>query len=436
MWVKHKTIARPCALLLALFVTCLLALPAHAQCTKSRALHTSSYRSAQIWFGKITVLSKFLQPSGTLLASTVVPPTAFPGSDSTGASANTILWTCEASTLPQLHFLVATNGKERLNGHNDVGAADGLSHLYATWFNRIGLRLTMDGIPVARTWQKVALKDYDRITTRGKAMIAIRLKHVPSLAAELYTFSTPILNAGGNGCGRAREPNLNDTGAGYTCSRPHAYIQLVGPGLPHDHAGDDSNTHRVAVGGDNGFAYTMGATLYKQASCAIRNTTPHITFPAVSLMQLLAGQTVSAPFSVQMECDDYTRSGTNYAGQVSMGIQVSPGAWQAAEALRLITPRGGVRALVSDQYEQDPALATGVGIMLHTARGVRRLFVGQADRRDGWYPVLEGARRIGPSVAYHALYQHDFKAVLQRLPGEAMTAGRVHATATVLVKVN
>jgi len=148
-----------------LLIACLLALPVHAQCTKSRALHTSSHRSAQIWFGKITVLSKFLQPSGTLLASAVVPPTAFPGSDSTGASANTILWTCEASALPQLHFLVATNGQERLNGHNDVGAADGLSNLYATWFNCIGLRLTMDGIWRVRRYRPLSAYGSNAMTT-------------------------------------------------------------------------------------------------------------------------------------------------------------------------------------------------------------------------------------------------------------------------------
>lgn len=65
-----------------------------------------------------------------------------------------------------------------------------------------------------------------------------------------------------------------------------------------------------------------------------------------------------ADISVQIECSDDVNSGTT-GGQTTIGIQVSPGAYRAAQGLNLINSQGGVMALVSDNYGVDPTLATG-----------------------------------------------------------------------------
>lgn len=53
----------------------------------------------------------------------------------------------------------------------------------------------------------------------------------------------------------------------------------------------------------------------------------------------------------------------------------------------------------------------------------------------GWYSLTQNAQVIGSPVANHTLYRIPYRAVLKKLPKGAATAGRVYATATVLVKI-
>jgi len=409
-------------------------------CTQTRYTTTATAYAAPIRFGNVTFASAHLQPPGTLLASTVVPPTDFGYSV---ANANSILWKCDASVLSQLYYLVSTNGDSRYGGHNEIGQADGLSDVYGTWYKNVGLRQTVDGVPVSRYWRKVPLKNYEHLKEAGREMIVIRLKHVPALHAELYRVSAPVPLLGTSAaCGG---PQLDPTAQGvlYLCGMPNAYISLAGPGLIHDQVGEDANVHYLHWGHNNGFAYRMyrGTTLFRHASCAVRNTTAHVTFPSVARARMQAGGEVSARFSVQLVCDDAVVSGTR-SGQASIGIQVSPGAWRAAQQLGLVNSDGGVRALVSDQYGRDAALAQGVGIRLQTDRGQPLLFAGQANSAHvnpvnaGWMPVLHEAQKLGASsAAGHSVYQRSFTAVLHHLPGHAVTTGRIQATAYIMVKV-
>jgi len=315
-------------------------------CEQTGYTGTATRYAAPIRFGNVTLASAHLQPPGTLLASTVVPPTDYGYSK---ANADTILWICDASVLPQLHFLVSTNGDSRYGGHNEIGQADGLSDVYGTWFKNVGLRQTVDGVPVSRYWRRVPLRDYDRVKTGKRDLIYIRLKHVPALHAELYRVSSPVPNKGASAACGGIEKDPASKGIVYACSMPNAYISLVGPGLRHDNAGEDSSTRFVSWKNDNGFSYRMyrGSTLFQHASCAVRNNTPHVMFPTVTRAHMQAGGEISAPFNVQVECEDAAVSGTGN-GQVSIGIQVSPGAWRAAQQLGLVTSDGGVRALVTD----------------------------------------------------------------------------------------
>lgn len=187
----------------------------------------------------------------------------------------------------------------------------------------------------------------------------------------------------------------------------------------------------------------QSVTLSNNATCVAKNATPLVLFPTISSQELLAGVTREADISVQIECSDNVNSGTT-SGQTAIGIQVSPGAYRAAQGLNLINAQGGVMALVSDNYGLDATLATVVGITLRNSVTQQSMVfvaqpgitgIGPSGENVGWYPVLRDAKNLGPSVSGYTHYLHSYTAVLQQLPGQVIKPGKIHATAYVLVKV-
>jgi len=414
----------------------------HATCTRTSASQTGDTRTAQIAFGRINMTDTYLQPVGTMLASVVVPPTQYTYN---GATAATVLWNCDLADLPNLYFLAATNGDDRLGGFWETGAADGLPGVYATWLSYVGIKLTMSGVTLSRYWQRIPLTTYAVSGNR----IQIRLQDVPTMQAELYRISSlpPATGAVSNYC-----PTMGSASAAgtvYTCIQPNAYIQLVGPGIGHDEIGEDSAYRYDFFGALNGFGYGMrqATSLSQVATCVARSATPHVLFSTVSAQQLQAGAVTQANFSVQVECSNSVSSGTA-SGQTALGIQVSPGAYRAAQSLGLVNASGGVTALVSDNYGNDTGLAQGVGITLENATtGNTMVFVGQpgitgsvpsanpSGAGAGWYPVLEGASSMGATQSGYTHYLQTFTATLRQLPSHLAQPGKVYATAYVLVKV-
>lgn len=185
--------------------------------------------------------------------------------------------------------------------------------------------------------------------------------------------------------------------------------------------------------------------LYNNPTCTVRNATPLVLLPTISVRDLDAGMASSANFNVQLECNNTVVSGLNDT-QVALGFQVSEGAYSAAQSLNLVNASGGVRALVSDNYNA-PEMAKGVGITIANSAspGQPMTFLGQstnvplsptpAGNNAGWYPVLAGATSNGSSYPGFSNYSLSFIASLQKLPGMTVTAGRVHATAYVIVKM-
>lgn len=429
------------SLFLGIMFIFVLPVNAHARCTSTGATQTEDNRAALLSFGRVNMTDTYFQPIGSVLSSIVVPSTSYKYG---GATASTILWECDLTDLPNIYFLVATNGDDRVGGFFQIGENDGLENVYATKFAYVGLRQTMSGVVLTRYWQKVPIQTYTE-TTNGK--IQIKLSDIPPLQAELIRVSslTPTSGAASNYCGSGLY-YASSSGTTYNCNQPNSYIQLVGPNLTHDNIGDDSAYKFAFWGVDNGFGYRMQYTiLSNNATCVARNATPYVLFPTVTTQALNDGQTREALFSVQIECSDSAQSGIS-GGQTAIGIQVSPGAYKAASTLGLINSNGGVNMLVSDNYETDPSLAKGVGINLYnTATQSKLVFLGQPDyssstpwasgTNSGWYPVLDGAQPIGASVAGYRYYQQQYTAVLSKIPGETVTPGKVYATAYVMVKV-
>ncbi len=136
-------------LLLALLA--LLHASAWAICTKTNVSQTDDFNSAQIKFGKINLIDTYFAPVGTLIATTVTPPTNYTAGGASGAS---VLWECDQADLASIHFLVAINGDDRVGGYYNIGANDNLTNVYATWFAYVGIKQSMSGITLTRNWQK------------------------------------------------------------------------------------------------------------------------------------------------------------------------------------------------------------------------------------------------------------------------------------------
>ena len=422
----------------------LMAFPGWSACTNKAVGQTEDGRTAIIGFGKVNLSDTHLVPVGSLLASVVVPPTNYNYGGATGAS---VLWECDEADLEHIFFLVATNGDDRVGGYHDIGKVDGLTGVYASGFAYVGLRQTMSGVTLSRTWQKVKIPSW---ATTEKGRIQIRLQDIPPLQAELYRISSKP------GVGKTNYCGLDDndldfaepSGKIYSCIQPNSYIQLSGNSTTvvpfgHDLPDEDSATHYDFWGVDNGFGYGMrtGSTLYSTPTCVARSADPLVLLPTVSVNDLNNGLTSSARFSVQVECSDSAKSGVGDT-QTAMGFQVSEGAFSAATALGLVNGSGGVSALVSDNYFSD-GIAKGVGITLAhggapdtplTLLGQPAATMGGA--AAGWYPVLQGATKAGSSLNGYSNYTYSLIATLKRLNAqETVTAGKVKATAYVVVKM-
>jgi len=407
--------------------------PVFAKCKNTRVSQTEDERSVKLPFGRVNLSNRAFHPEGTVLASVVVPSTSYTFG---GAHGESVLWICDKTDLGQLKFLAATNGDSRFGGEFEL-----IPGVYGTWFDHVGLRQTLGGVELTRHWQSIPLGSYKEVGDK----LHIRLSDLPTMVAELVYVDSHVPPSGWYNCGGyPSKPINNKDGLNYSCLQPASYIQLYGPGIPHDEPGEDHRDyHWDFWGADNGFGYTLwnAATLSANPTCVVHSVTPHVHFPTVTVNELEQGGSANANFSLVLDCESATVSGSG-SGETAIGIQVSEGAFRAAQQLGLVRD-GGVDYLVSDQYGL-PGVAKGVGIALIDSEGNQRRWVGQPGTVGrghyrgplaGWHPVSWGSKMIGLSPPDNYLLQLDFNARLQQLPGLPIEAGKVKATAHVTVKV-
>lgn len=422
-----------------------------------------------------------LQEAGDKIAEIIVSPMEYKVRN---ATADTILWRCEPGTnMDDVKFLVATNGNALHGGQVVVPTANagGQTNVYYTGFQGIGIRQTMAGVTVTRTWKTVPVS-YDIGTYTGTVSNAtqcpsdwycIRLKHIPNLTVEFFKVAgTPYSGS----CG-----NVENSG-NYSCEEPSAYIQLAdslatGGPVPfsNDVDGQDSRTWLTFLGANNGFGYTLynAANLIPAANTCWATTanTQTVTLPLTTTAHLDAGGQVATDFNIQIECTGGVTAGVN-SEQFAVGIQASQASYTQAQALGLVNADNGVTALVSDDYATNAARAKNVGIFLYKDGGSTLMnFVGQPGstgsgfppttvvstacswdnplidgtgdktcylpvnfpngNNAGWYAFSELTQSSGDKTTNIPL-----RAVLKKLPSAgAVTAGSVLATAHVLVKM-
>ncbi|VFS46115.1 fimbrial protein [Budvicia aquatica] len=96
--------------------------------------------------------------------------------------------------------------------------------------------------------------------------------------------------------------------------------------------------------------------------------------------------------------------------------------------------------LLSDGYGTDPLVASGVGIQISRPNGTVLNLLSTLSgsvlggNNAGWYPVLDDATP-GAVVSGVTTYTKTVNATLKALPGKTVTAGKVTATAQVIIQV-
>ena len=429
-------------------LTAFYSISADAKCVRITKKQTGADVSGLgTGLGNINMTSAYLQPVGTVLASSVTSWTQsplFPDPDE-------VLYECDAADKGSIFELFATNGDDRHGGFFDIGKTDGYENYYATWFPYTAIRFTHmnSGQVFTRYWQRTPITTY-ATTANGK--IQIRVRDISAMKVDLIKVSTlpPRSGAASAYCGSGMAP-VTGTST-YRCTQPNAYVIFEGPtGYVYPKEGTDSAYHyegfnyvwwmSIGMNGSPVSSYSHDAT------CAARNVTPLVQLPRISAGQLKAGQTVSSAFDITVECDNAVVSGVGTA-QTSVGLQTSQEAYRKAQQLGLINSAGGVEYLLSDGYGTVSSVATGVGIRLSNAvTGQQMPFVGWSGcngstpcsantaNQAGWFPVLSGASSAGSSATGYTSYLIRLTATLIRLPGQQAQPGNVDAKAYVLIKV-
>ncbi|MGL5384660.1 MAG: fimbrial protein [Serratia sp. (in: enterobacteria)] len=381
----------------------------------------------------ININSSTFQPDGTLLASSTVN---FLEAGTSMFSADQILFRCTADEVGKLYEFYATNGYSPYGGGVEVGSAYGLPESYQTYVNGMALRATnmVTGEYYSRYWKSRPLTNLD---TDSQGWILVKAKDFSNTNVELFRFS----NASGP---------MTQSGI-YSLQEPAAYIAFRGGGIASGlYDGADSKANI-----DGWTAYWPGSVnLFNRtyirfsATCSVTNVTPTVLFPIISVAQLQAGVTRQRPITIRFDCQTGAPANTGVnafasgiaANQTAMGILVRPANAAAAVAAGFGTPGSGVSYLLSDGYGSDPMIASGVGIQISRTNGTPMNLLSTLSgsvlggNAAGWYPVLDDATP-GAVVSGVTSYTKTLNATLKALPGKTVTAGKVSATAQVIIQV-
>ncbi|WON76641.1 fimbrial protein [Serratia sp. UGAL515B_01] len=406
--------------------------PYYIEPGKGNAVHWDGATSASGSSGSlpsvININTVAFQANTSLIASGTV---SFLQSGGQPYSAEQVLFRCTPDEAGKLYEYYATNGGSAHAGNVELGSAYGLPETYQTAATGMGLRATnlVTGEYYSRYWKARPLINLE---TDSQGWILVKAKHFSDTYVELFRLETA--------------QGSNTTGI-YALPQPNTYIAFRGGTLSSDlKVGTDSfNTS------SNGSAYSPGAvSLYNRvyirraASCSVTNVTPTVTFPVITVSELRSGGSRQMPVTINFDCQTGSPANghlTDFsngiaANHTAMGILVNPANAAAAISAGFGLSGGAVSYLLSDGYGSDPGVATGVGIQFSRPNGtpLNLLTTLTGVESAGWYPVLDDAT-AGAVVNGVTRYTKTLNATLKALPGNKVTAGKIDATAQVIIQV-
>lgn len=453
--------------------------------------------TASLGIGRINIINTNLQPIGTTLATGVSNySTILNGRLATSDDTDIVICT-QASDKDTLSWAYATNGDSIIGGFYEIPDNPGY-YATEFPYVAIKLTMADTGEVFSRFWQQssVPVVTHDNGTGGGFTVKKRDIPKVVATLVkwkEAYGGTTDANNInvsthhychplGGNEKHIGIAPGANPDqvwsagGVAYNsvlrgCNQPNGYINLQGSGY-NINLGADSNTgtgysnweHAIPIG-LNG---SPAATFSYAPSCVLTTVTPYVHFPVMTVSQLNAEETASQNFSVILSCDSSIGT-TATPNSVAVALQASLQSYTQAQELNLVDAEyGSVKYLISDDYAADH-MAKGVGISLKngenndvyfagwnnlqcvtpTTGGTRATGTGgigaysycpgfstlQDMRRAGWDPMISGSTKISENTDMGTVsYSKTYTSTLTKLPDIAVTAGKIKATATVLVR--
>lgn len=382
---------------------------AYASCKWTNSYYSGNdAMTTSLGIGRVNIISSFLQPVGTILATGVTDYNAVLNGELAFLGPNQAMVTCSNDT--KLSWVYATNGDSIIGGFYEI---PGMKGFYATEFPYVALKLTIadTGEVFTRTWLQSTLKV--ATVDNGDGTFSVLKSALPKVTAELVkwaepygsttdannvkvaaTYCHPISNnyngethigssAGSNPDQVWSAGGAAPTGISKGCMQPNGYINLYGAGYNAD-LDKDSNTNvsNYRNSFPIGLAGSPAATFTYAPSCVITTVTPYVSFQTVTVSQLNnAGDGVGIAdqnFNVILSCDSNVGS-TATINSVAVALQPSLPAYNNAQNLGLVdSSSGAVKYLVSDDYTADD-MAKGVGIILKNGEGASVNFFGWAD---------------------------------------------------------
>ncbi|MGB7802475.1 fimbrial protein [Buttiauxella sp.] len=398
---------------------------------------TSRWRGnggADGWNGQLTGVSKSIdvssnnifQPPGTILAAGGgIPFTQYARKG--GWDPEMVFFRCTPDTAGQLYQAFSTNGDDVYAGWYEAQDVPGA---YLTHAKNVALRITLEATGQVFTdiWQQVAMTNFD---TDKDGNFLIKAKNFSPIRVELIKTADTRYFA--------------NAYATYTFAgvNPNAYVVFRGPGL-------ESNGIKVGQVHRGGnwagwygdwpsviSLYNNGITVRRGAICQVTHFTPFVQLPGISAVDIRAGRSVSAPFSLEFACESNVISGVVTNKQnVALGF-LAPVANVLAAQKYGLTSGSAVTHLLDDAYGA-PGQARGVGVRIlrnGTPMNFLTSDVGGTGTSAGWVPVLGGAQVKTGTQSGVDSYHETFEAHLERFSSDQLQTGRYQAHAQILMRL-
>ncbi|TAM03138.1 MAG: fimbrial protein [Paraburkholderia sp.] len=344
-----------------------------------------------------------------------------------------VLFRCSPDSAGEMFEYYSTNGDSPMAGHVDVHELSGIPGTYRFPQNDVVSRVTNvdTGELVTRYWKSRRMLGVD---TDEQGWFLVKVKNFSRYTVDLFQCKT---------CGSV----TNDW-----WQQPIAYVafkggaaggNIISPGLRDnaDHNNEWSGFYEMWPGSINpklNLKTHTGTT-----TCAVRNTTPVIRFQPKSVEDLMRGDKITVPITIDIQCENkfYTWHSGTADKQTAMGIMARPENAANARPLALVTGSGSaVTYLLSDGYGTKN-VAKGVGVTLSRPNNrpmyfLTNRYITMGGAADGWEPVLDDATENGWDNDWK-YYTRTINATFEafnprRYP---VTPGKYNATAEVVISI-